>query len=482
MKSRDFSSALWILNKNTSSPDEGVQGTARFTGKRLELTIPIGCLLEKPPVNGVITYGTDPIEAPEAFGLCQTGERITLTELSTPGPGFSSPGTKRENLTATSALVCKTDFISPNPNVQSLTLQVSGLWNWTGADFNNITSTFENNEWISTSGTWCINDFEKLPLFKNENVDISLQPVLIEKGGHIPLQEFSIRSDVYLHIELADHTTPLNTAMNRWVYPVWQMLTFCMGFRCSIDEIEIKTEDGLNALYYLPLIIGEEKPSEAQLDHMPLPYSFVSQLHTNFLESWLHLDGDAKRAALTLIGIHNNSKINWLNPMFTTVSGAFEAISHVGEKTQDIANNRLQRIKAQIEKCFEDDEDIRWILQKVNNNIPPANYYANSLVKKLGPFADYIIPDKSRFLKDLRRSRNAYVHQTSALDKSNILSDEELYSLAMATKVLCYGAVMLHLGIEPETILERFQTSLFCQTEIHHYARKMYSIHQNEFD
>lgn len=482
MKDRDFSAALWALDKDADFLHDGIQGIAHFTRKSFELTIPMGCLLEKAPVNGVITYGTDPIKAPVAFGFCQTGERITLTDLSTFGPSFSAPETKREDLTATSALVCKTNFISPNPNVQSLTLQVSGLWNWTGADFNNITDIFENNEWVSTSGTWCINDFEKLPLFKNESVEISLQPAITEKGGHLPLQEFSMRSDVYLHIELTKHAEPLNDVMNQWVYPTWQMLTFCMGFRCSIDEIEIKTEDGLNALYYLPLIIGEEKPSEVQLNHMPLPYSFISQLHTNFLESWLHPDGDAKRAAITLIGIHNNSKINWLNPMFTTVSGAFEAISHVGEKTQDIASDRLQRIEAQIEKCFEDDVDIHWILQKVNNNIPPANYYANSLVEKLGPFADYIIPDKSRFLKDLRRSRNAYVHQTSALDKSNILSDEELYSLAMATKVLCYGAVMLHLGIEPETILERFQTSLFCQTEIHHYARKMYSIHQNEFD
>ena len=127
MKSRDFSSALWVLNKNTNFLDGGVQGIARFTGKRLELAIPIGCLLEKTPINGMVAYGTDPIETPEAFGFCQTGERITLTDLSTFGPGFSSPGTKREDLTATSALVCKTNFISPNPNVQSLTLQVSGL-------------------------------------------------------------------------------------------------------------------------------------------------------------------------------------------------------------------------------------------------------------------------------------------------------------------------------------------------------------------
>ena len=61
-----------------------------------------------------------------------------------------------------------------------------------------------------------------------------------------------------------------------------------------------------------------------------------------------------------------------------------------------------------------------------------------------------------------------------------MLSDEELYSLTMATRVLCYGAVMLHLGLEPETILERFQTSFFCHTEIHRYARKMYSVNQDK--
>ena len=108
----------------------------------------------------------------------------------------------------------------------------------------------------------------------------------------------------------------------------------------------------------------------------------------------------------------------------------------------------------------------------INANIPPSSFYANSLVEKLEGFADYVVPDKSRFLKDLRRSRNAYVHQTSELEKSNTLYDEELYSLTMATKVLCYGAVMLHLGIAPEIILERFRTSLFCHTEIYRYARK----------
>lgn len=61
----------------------------------------------------------------------------------------------------------------------------------------------------------------------------------------------------------------------------------------------------------------------------------------------------------------------------------------------------------------------------------------------------------------------------SILDKLSTLSDTELYSLMMAIKILCYGAIMLQLNMTPETILERFNTSSFCQTEIY-YARKMY--------
>lgn len=276
MKSRDFSSALWVLNKNTNFLNEGVQGTARFTGKRLELTIPIGCLLEKTPINGMVAYGTDPIKTPEAFGFCQTGERITLTDLSTFGPSFSAPGTKRENLQAASALLCKTNFVSPNPNVQSLMLQISGLWNWTGANLGDIKSIYKKNKWIETSGVWRSDDLKDLPLFAGKNVSIFLRPVITENCKYSPVQEFSMKSDMHLHIEFTNHTEPLDDVMSRWVYPLWQMLNFCMGFRCSINEIKIKTEDDLDALYFLPLIEGEEKPGEDQLNCMPLPYGFIS--------------------------------------------------------------------------------------------------------------------------------------------------------------------------------------------------------------
>ena len=100
-------------------------------------------------------------------------------------------------------------------------------------------------------------------------------------------------------------------------------------------------------------------------------------------------------------------------------------------------------------------------------------------MQKLGVFSDYVTPDNKRFLQDLRHNRNAYIHQTSALDdESKTLSDRELYSLTMAIKVLCYGAIMTQLGLDATTVLEQFQTTHFCESEIR-LARKMYPLQED---
>lgn len=478
MKNRKFSTALWVLNCDADFEHEGIQGDASFTGNGVDLVIPMGCLLDREPVNGVTIHNADPIEAPAAFGFCQTGERITLIDLSTPGPGFSAPGTEREDLRAASAIVCKTAFLQPNPVVRSLTLKVSGLWRWTGEGFGKVESRYKSRRWMSTSAIWSSEDCGELPLFNKDGVEITLQPVITKKGGHLPRQEFSVKEDVHLRFEIDDNPMPLDSAMDKWVYPMWKMLTFCMGFRCSIDVIKIQTADGHGASCFLPLIEGEEEPGNRQLDCMPLPYSYISKELPDIFERWLNLDGDARRAATILIGVQGNKGISLLDSMFATISGAFEAVSRVGEKTKDIENSRYKRIVGQLKKCLSNQEDADWVVGKLNN-IPPASYYANALMKKLGVFSEYVTPDKERFLRDLRHNRNAYIHQTSTLDdKSKTLSDMELYSLAMAIKVLCYGAIMTQLGLDASAILKQFKATHFCQTEVH-LARKMYSLQED---
>lgn len=156
----------------------------------------------------------------------------------------------------------------------------------------------------------------------------------------------------------------------------------------------------------------------------------------------------------------------------------FEAISRVGETSKDIDRARYKKIRKQLNTCLDNQEDAKWVLGKLNN-IPPASYYASALMQKLGVFSDYVTPDNKRFLQDLRHNRNAYIHQTSALDdESKTLSDRELYSLTMAIKVLCYGAIMTQLGLDATTVLEQFQTTHFCESEIR-LARKMYPLQED---
>lgn len=125
-----------------------------LTGKSVELVIPIGCLLDKEFFNGAIAYGTDQIEAPPAFGFCQTGERITLIDLSKPEVGIFNSRNQIRNLRATSGTVCNTAFVQPNPVIRSSTLKISGLWRWVGKHFGEVESRYQARKWIDTSAIW----------------------------------------------------------------------------------------------------------------------------------------------------------------------------------------------------------------------------------------------------------------------------------------------------------------------------------------
>lgn len=479
MDKKEFASAFWVSDISTNFEKDGVQGNLTFTGSGLDLTIPIGYLFDYEENNGVKVLTLNPIDAPVAFGFCQTGEKITLMDIWTPGPGFTSPGYYHENLHAESALISKETFISPNPLIKNLRLQISCLWDWFGKAFGQISNEFDSDtgKWNKTNATWKNDELEEIPLFKNNNVDICLQPILTFKGGPLPQQEFSVKSDVYLQLSFHNSAIRLDEAMNQWVYPMWQFLTFCMGFRSSIEEVKIRTEDNHDAYYFLPLINGEKNPSKTKLDSMPLPYDFVSQSHSDLLGNWLNMTGDTQRAARVLTGVQSNNENTQLDSIFTTVSSALEAISRVGEKSRDIERTRFKKIQNNIDICLDSEKDIQWIKNKLNN-IPSANYYTEALLKKLKVFGNYIVPDQTRFLKDLRNNRNAYVHQTSALDENNTFANKELYVLTLAVKSLCYGALMMQLGMTDDEILKCFKTTRFCHVEIN-LIREMYALKQN---
>lgn len=146
--------------------------------------------------------------------------------------------------------------------------------------------------------------------------------------------------------------------MESWVFPIWKLFSFCMGFICSIDEILVTTTDGQCASYYLPLIGGVENPSNVQVRHMPLTYKYMTQSGIDLVAEWFNIDDGAKRAATVLIGMLDTRNISSLGSMFTAMVGAFEAISRVGEKTNDISKTEFKKMQEKVKESF-DNENLR---------------------------------------------------------------------------------------------------------------------------
>lgn len=476
MQAKEFPYALWSLDSQSDTSTWDVIGQVTCgPDDGIKLEIPVGCLLDEAPIDGVVMRGIDPLTTPAVYGFCSTGERITMTGVSTPGPSFSCPGTQHETLFGDSLLVSKSAFITPNPAVKCIQLDVGGLWEWMGGRPANITTHLdEEGRWQSTTGTWATDFLDHLPLYEGKGLAVYLAPTLTEKGGHIPVRRFAMDYGCRLTLNMADSPLQLADAMEQLVFPTWRFLIFCMGFRCGIRGIKITTADDTSAEYYLRLADGVDKPSNTQLDQMPLPYRFIREQPSSMLEEWLQLSGDAKRAASVLTGTLGNRSLSMLDPMFTTIAGAFEAISRVDEKKTDIDKAHYQELVGTIKSALASEDDAEWVERKLNN-MPPAGYYATRLAEKLGPFAEYVVPDVSRFLGDFRHNRNAYVHQTSHLEESSTLDGQKLYTHTLAVQLLTYGALMMRLGLPADEVLQRFRKSNYRFAAIYD-TRKMYAM------
>lgn len=482
MNSVTFSHAVWALSHDEEAIFNGEQGVAKFDPQQgLSLEIPMGCLLDYQPENGIRSIGGDPLTASAVYGFCQNGDRITLGEVSTPGPGFAAPGTQREDLRAEYALVCRKDFIEPDAHVSKMKLQIAGLWCWAGAPYGKIISELgDDNQpgWRKTTGIWSIEDLAETTLYEDDVINIIIEPSYSFRGGSLPLREFSVKRGASLLVVMKEELDS-NLAIEKWLVPIWDFLTICMGIRGSIGKVTFTRSDGVQFDYYRPFVSGVDEPDDKQLERMPLKLKVLKSNGTqNVLEKWFGLEGDARRGTKVLLGTIGQKNLYSLSLYFVALSGSFEALSRSGEKKIDIQKERYSKIVDVVEGCLDDSDDRAWIRRKLNN-CPPARYYAEKLMEKLGAFAAYVVPDEARFLKDLRICRNAYIHQTEDLEKEGkVLEGEDLFAHARALQVLCYGAVLLQLGLTDSQILQIFKNTRYCWYQIDE-ARRMYAIKDN---
>ena len=212
---------------------------------------------------------------------------------------------------------------------------------------------------------------------------------------------------------------------------------------------------------------------ESMFCEMPIPFSSVEDDAQAYIFKWLSFKDYALQAANRTVSLTGN----WQMPidlLFLASANAFEASSRINAESKEMDKETFQKYLALIKKSISDEKVNRWAIGKLStSNFVTATQLAKHLLKQLGEFSDYIVPDRKRFLYDHRVARNSYTHMTGISD-STILTDEDLYHHAKAVQLLTYGAVMLALGMEPERILTAFQASRYRWSDVY-YARQMYA-------
>lgn len=169
----------------------------------------------------------------------------------------------------------------------------------------------------------------------------------------------------------------------------------------------------------------------------------------------------------------NPKPIPSIDALFSATANAFEAITRIGVNPYSISpaehRNRIERIVARIE----DEETRRWLKQKLSfSNLKSAHELAWEQLDRLGPVAAYLIPDKDRYLKEHRDTRNYYSH-LDPRNKSHILKPgRELAVNAEATHLLLYFSICLLLGLHTEDILTAIKESRFKEYSIYRIQKQ----------
>lgn len=475
----EFEAALWSLDFDAVAQNDLslVQGQLSFeSAHEPVLELPFGTLLEQSSVNGFECYGSEPLACEEAYGFSRDNHFFALKNPTVYGLSVQYPGYAKQSLRADWAIRADKP-IRANPAVRSLTIELEGLREWAGARVGKVRHSFpreSQTNWNrpTFSFVYRSDDAKDYCLFEDEKICIKTQCTAVEHGGPFSAYDFSFSENRRLLIEFKGALPDLENAIDKAVIPVWNFLSFCMGWRPEIHSIDF-TSDDARATLYLPFITGRQTTASL-VTHMPLSFSFLGEGRCQAcMNSWFSFEGYGKEAAKSVVAFPGS----WEAPLgllFLFSANAFEAASRVGAKETELSDDEFQRRLAVLLDPVQERKIKKWAERKLRNaNYVEADELARGLLKKLGAFADFVVPDQGKFCGELRTVRNRHTHLRD-LDDPELPRDKELYVLLGAVKTLTYGAVMMQLGLDSGEVLERFRKSNYLSEDVA-AARRRYS-------
>lgn len=463
MRCREFGAASWSTDPESSCLLDGAVGTVSFKARDgLFLEIPFGSLSH---LDGVPRVHSGAGELKRAYGRCQSGEFITLIDLFNSSRSYNGHGFTKESWRAREALVSHDGFFAGDPTVTSAEVSIDGLFEWVrDSPVKGGRRYSADGKWLSMTYSVSSDSLRETVIYRCDTSEVLLSPRVVDGGGNLPLKSYSLSGDQVLVFRFAPPYPRLRDAMFNVILPFRDLLSLLMGYRAEILEASFKSPEADDDIkYYAPLVetASENRPNR-WLREMPFPYHSAEASLQLAVERWFSLDPDARRASRVILGFLIGRSNPNLSSEFVTLASAFEALTRVGQKTQELAGEEFERRLACIEQSVSDKKARDWAKRKLKYaNSVPAGTLADKMLRELEPFTSWLVPDVGKFKSDHRASRNAYVHRSERLDSEACLDDADLLTHTDATFLLAYVKILNLLGWPTSELVERFKDSYY---------------------
>lgn len=452
--------ALWSLDREVKEGPTSVVGSICLEdGEPLILNIPFGKLLDWPVIETETGYEpkrtSGGIQKDCIYGFSQKGEYLIFKDVFSPGPeGWF--GRWRQKIRGKSLFVSSKPF-DLNTCVKSIIIEIPGLTEWFGDRPYTYKSFYKENKLKEIDFHVSSNDFKEIKLFENDYILAAIKEQVVPGKEGPFIYRFEIEVGCILTIEIKGQLT-FEEAMEKWGWPIINLLFCLMGFVYCPSSIKFTTQEGSSVEFFSQVKAKKGKPSFCELSSMPFSYVAIKGNIEKIFSSYFSFDQDARNSFEVLTGLMRN----WEMPsdlFFLASMQAFEAIARSGvdqfECTENELKEKLKAIKdSDVPKTIKE-----WANQKLRYaNIKSTRSLIGDLLNKLEPFASYIVSDLKRFKNDCLENRNAFTHRRNVGAK-NELANRNLYVLTEAVQLLVYGAITQKIGFSGEEVLQRFKES-----------------------
>ncbi len=439
---------VWWL---PSSPDNRVVGNLSFErGSGFRLEIPAGALGSQEEMverlNRMGALGSSLVG--DVMGVLKDGRHVALFDSHGSGFSMSVPGMTSESYVALRGLVGDA-HLDRSIKVDTIGIQATLLRDWVGESDLAVELSFGEDDRPTGALAVKRNPTPKRVLFQTDELTVSVTHIGGLEGD--PTHGLTVRHDCRLCVDL-ESATSVQDVVEAVVSPVVYFLTFAMGCPIGVEKLEVSCgpDADTSELYFTHL--GRTSIPERRLDPWMLAPLFSTKANVaRLLENWLALDGDLGHAAILTADLAARDE-GTVNYRLLLAAQALESVHRGCMNRAEVAPEEFKsRLAGVLAAC--DEKRIRsWLKRKLQySNLKPLETQLRELYSFAGPAAKRIAPDRDRFLRDLRKSRNFFAHGGSMDDSPLDLGD--VYVLTQAATQLLRSLLLRVLGLKPDDAL-----------------------------